>query len=402
MKKTLLVICALLVSGGIFQSCKRTNLQPATVNVGGLFSLTGNWSSLGKTSKAAMEIAAEDINNYLAGKKSKFRLSVQTYDTWLDPYVAEQNFRQVAAGNTRFFMGPQSSAELAAIAPIADSAHAIVISQSSTASSLAIAGDAVYRYCPNDKVEGPAIARTMRQAGIQGLVTVSRNDAGNKGLQTSTGAAFTANGGTVIALDPYTAGSTDFTSVIAAIKAKVTQLSGTYGASHTAVYLASFDECVSLFAQIGNDPVLTGVKWYGADGVALSTALLNSEAARAFINKTGFFAPAFGLPANLESRWRPISDRIKASTGIEPDAFALSVYDAMWVLTYALETTHGVTTDHNRLKELFVYFSQGNFGVTGSTELDAYGDRDSGEFDYWSIKKGADSTYQWTVVGKSE
>ena len=34
--------------------------------VGGLFSLTGGWASLGAASKAAMEVGVEDVNQYLA------------------------------------------------------------------------------------------------------------------------------------------------------------------------------------------------------------------------------------------------------------------------------------------------------------------------------------------------
>src|SRR5689334_11230970 len=52
-----------------FQSCKKTdtdNTPPQqTIKVGALLSLTGNWSSLGINSKAALEIAAADINSYM-------------------------------------------------------------------------------------------------------------------------------------------------------------------------------------------------------------------------------------------------------------------------------------------------------------------------------------------------
>jgi branched-chain amino acid transport system substrate-binding protein len=401
MRKSLLICFALIALGLTIPSCTKTPVKTRVVTVSGLFSITGNWSTLGINSRAALQFAADDINAYLKNKNAKFMMAVSFYDTKLDPALAKQYFDDVTKAGKQFIIGPQSSAELAAIAPFADSAHALVISQGSTAGSLAIAGDAVFRFCPPDKVEGVAIANTIYKAGIKGLVTVARNDAGNKGLQTATGTAFTAKGGVVNAIDPYSATITDFSSVIALIKAKVNVLAAADGWANTAVYLACFDEGATLFAQAAGDSVLSKVKWYGADGVALSAVMLASKPADSFAIKTGFFAPSFGLPTSLQSKWQPVADRIKASTGIEADAFALAAYDAMWVIAHTLETTEGVTTDFSLLKSTIVQQSNQYTGVTGPTTLDTYGDRSTGAFDYWGITK-VDSTYKWTLVGKSE
>jgi branched-chain amino acid transport system substrate-binding protein len=152
--------------------------------------------------------------------------------------------------------------------PLANAQNALVISQGSTAGSLAIADDPVFRFCPPDKIEGAAIAKTIYGQGIRGLITIARDDAGNKGLQISTGSSFTTAGGEVQALTPYGTAVSDFSTQIAAIKAQIQALTTTYGADKVAVYLASFDECVGLFKQAAVDPVLSSVRWYGADGVA--------------------------------------------------------------------------------------------------------------------------------------
>jgi branched-chain amino acid transport system substrate-binding protein len=403
MKKSLLLICATLIAGLCFQSCEKSKMPaPAVVNVSGLFSITGNWSTLGIDSRAALKFAAEDINAYLETNKANFRLSVSFYDTRLDPVLARQQFLAAASSGTRFIIGPQSSAELGAIASSADSARTIVISQGSTAGSLAIAGDPVFRFCPNDKIEGAAIANTIVNDGIRGLVTVARDDAGNLGLQSATKAAFLAKGGgTVNSFAAYSTAITDFAPVVTAIRASVSALASTYGVTHTAVYLASFDEGAALMALASHDSVLSNVRWYGADGVALSAALLANTQANEFAIKTGFFAPSFGLPQSMESKWKPLADRITASTGIEPDAFALAAYDAMWVIAHTLENTQGSTADFTRLKTTFAQQSNNYIGVTGSTSLDSYGDRASGAFDYWGIVR-AGAGYKWSIVGKSE
>nr|WP_294790476.1 penicillin-binding protein activator [uncultured Mucilaginibacter sp.] len=400
MKKILLSAIAALAIAATFQSCSRK--EPArTISVVGLFSLTGNWSSLGITSKAALEIASDDINQYLAGKNIRYGLKFTVYDTKLDADLTKTYFTQAKNEGAKFIIGPQSSAELAALKPLSDGAEMLVVSQSSTAGSLAIPDDAIYRFCPPDKIEGAATAATIYKKGFRGLVTVSRDDAGNKGLQTSTGAAFTAKGGQTAAITPYATTGANYAALITSIKTQVNTMIGVYGADKVGIYLASFDEGVEIFKLAAADPVLSNVKWFGGDGVVLSTAFLSDAAVADFAIKTGFFAPSFGLPVATEAQWKPIAARIKAKTGVEPDAFALAVYDAAWTIAYTVEATNGSTIDFANLKNRFVQQANAHSGIVGSEALDVNGDRATGTFDYFGIVKEG-SNYVWKLVGKSE
>src|SRR5687767_6664801 len=211
MKKFIFPIVALVTLVIAFPSCEKDD-DVQTIDVRGLFSLTGNWSSLGITSQAALDIAAEDINDYLEDKDANFKLGVSVSDTKLETGLAQTFFTEAKDDNITFIVGPQSSAELAAIKPLSDAADMLVVSQSSTAGSLAIAGDNIFRFSPSDKIEGAAMANTIYNTGFRGLVTVARNDAGNLGLQTSTGDAFTVKGGQIVAVTPYATTLTDYSS----------------------------------------------------------------------------------------------------------------------------------------------------------------------------------------------
>src|SRR4029079_2882824 len=79
----------------------------------------------------------------------------------------------------------------------ANANNIVLISQGSTASSLAIPNDALFRLAPNDRREGAGIAALRRADGIDTLVEIWRDDAGNAGLATSTKTSFLAGGGTV-------------------------------------------------------------------------------------------------------------------------------------------------------------------------------------------------------------
>jgi hypothetical protein len=139
------------------------------------------------------------------------------------------------------------------------------------------------------------------------------------------------------------------------------------------------------------------VRWYGSDGVAGSAALVNDTAAAAFATHVGFPCPIFGLDPAARHKWEPVSAPVRARTGLVPDAFALSTYDAVWLTTLAALQSDGVG-DFGRFKRAFTQTANSYFGVTGSTELNAAGDRKSGTFDFQGICP-IGTGYGWQSVG---
>jgi branched-chain amino acid transport system substrate-binding protein len=126
-----------------------------------LVSLTGSWSSLGKNTVAALQIAAADLENIRPQyHPARFRFLVR--DTQLDPEKALDAIKDLDQRGVRIVIGPQSSAEVARIKPYADVHNILVISQGSTASSLAIPGDNILRFCPNDTREAEALVALLR------------------------------------------------------------------------------------------------------------------------------------------------------------------------------------------------------------------------------------------------
>ncbi|MGA1301785.1 MAG: ABC transporter substrate-binding protein, partial [Burkholderiaceae bacterium] len=253
----------------------------------------------------------------------------------------------------KYVIGPQSSAELASIKSSVDQNNILVVSQGSTASSLAVSGDGIFRYCPGDAVEGPALSKTMFAEGKRVVITLARDDEGNKGLQSSVGSSFITLGGQVDAILPYSTTLTNYGTLLATVKSKLLNYIATQGAEKVAVYLASFDECVSLFKEASSDPIFTSVQWYGGDGVVLSTALTSDAQAAAFAMATKFIAPTFGLPANAHPDLSSISAAIRTATGIEPDAYALAAYDAVWVIAKVETAMPATNMSYDLTKKLF-------------------------------------------------
>src|SRR5205814_303035 len=161
---------------------------------------------LGNNTVAALQIAAGQIQTATHGRK-RFQLLVR--DTQLDPSQALQAITDLDQRGVKIIIGPQSSAEVAMIKPYADAHNILVISQGSTASSLAIPGDNIFRLCPNDTREAEAIVALLWHDGIRTIVPLWRNDTGNNGLHDSVQAAFENLGGTVMAGCQYQPTTTD-------------------------------------------------------------------------------------------------------------------------------------------------------------------------------------------------
>ena len=391
-----LVVCGVLVGVVSFAAnveARQHQSQPTKIGV--LVSLTGSWSTLGKNTAAALQIAANQIAAQ-THRRQRFQLLIR--DTQLDPSEALDAIGDLNSRGVKIIIGPQSSAEVAMIKPFADANNILVISQGSTASSLAIPNDNIFRFCPNDTREAEAIVALMQHDGIRVIVPLWRNDAGNNGLHDSVQIRFQALGGTVAPGFRYEPTTSDFSTADSSVSSQIASLiAGGTNPSSIAVYLAAFDEVVGVFDLAWNYPALVNTVWYGSDGVALSAALLDDPVAGAFAIHSRYPNPIFGLPDALRNRWQPIADAIEARTGITADAFALSAYDALFVVQNVLVHANPQKNFGN-FKAAFVNEADHFNGVTGSTALDAAGDRENGDFDFWAVRlQGATAT--WVRIG---
>lgn len=402
MKKSLLLLFLVLSTAFFFSSCSEdknpTESDKTKIKVGALLSLTGNWSSLGKSSQSALNIAVVDINNYLAGIGSPYSVSVQIEDTKLDTNLALQKLKTLQSAGIKCIIGPQSSAEVAAIKNYADQNNLLIISQGSTAGTLALNGDNIFRFCPSDSLEGDAIAKLMWKEGIRSYIPYSRNDAGNLGLQKAAKESFAKLGGNIGSGIVFDQVATNF--ALQSIKNEVIQQKAIYGSDKVAIYLTVFDQVVKLFRDASNEPELASIKWYGSDGVVLDDKLIADTVVAKFAEQTYYPCPTYGLDEENRFRWEPLAAQIKAQTGSEPDAFGLAVYDALWVVVQSYINMAG-SEDFTKLKKAFVQTADTYSGVTGQTILNYAGDRKFGYYDYWGIRK-ENNVYKWHLIGHSE
>jgi len=401
MKKVGLSFLALAIFSVFLYSCKTETITAPentnTIKIGALLSYsTGEWTTLGKTSKSAIGIAEVRANSHFASINSNNRVSVVYSDTYMNADSALSQIRRMYASGIRIVIGPQSSSEVAKIKPFADSSGMVVISQGSTAGSLSIPGDNIFRFCPVDSMEAKASVALMNYDTIKYMIPVYRTDVGNTGLFNSVSGYFASSvsGGTIAAAISYDASTTNFAPIVALIKARIL---ATPPGVRAGVYLAAFDENVQIFLAASSDPVLSSVKWYGSDGVVQSTALTGNTTASSFAAAVKYDCPIFGLDASTAALRAPLTTQIISETGIQPDAFTFAAYDAFYVA--ALTVNDVPTFSTSAYKTAFISRANTYSGMTGSTTLNASGDRATANFDFWAVRPNG-ATYQWKIVAK--
>ncbi|MFC2059057.1 hypothetical protein ACFLTS_05435, partial [Chloroflexota bacterium] len=177
------------------------------------------------------------------------------------------------------------------------------------APSLAVSGDNLFRFLPDDTNQAEAVANLMWEDGIRAVIPIWRGDVWGDGLSQPTKDNFEVLGGVILDGVRYSPATEDFSTDIESLSIKVDQAAAQYGVDAVAVHLMAFEEVVSIFTEAQNYNGLSSVKWYGSDGTALSRGLSTDGEAAQFAIKTGYPNPILGealadisslLPETLE------------------------------------------------------------------------------------------------------
>jgi branched-chain amino acid transport system substrate-binding protein len=356
------------------------------VDVGAILPLTGALSSYGETSRALLDEAVTAVK-----ARSPAGITLVVEDSTSVPAVALQKLQALHARGIRVVIGPYSSSEVNAVREFAGANGMILLSPLSTARSLAIPGDNIFRFTPDDEAEGAALAALAWADGVRTLVAVTRDDDGNKGLQTSVKTFYERLGGTIVTGLTYGPNETDFTDEAQQLNAIVNGL--TVPRNQIGVYLTAFGEVNRLFDAVDNYESLAGVKWYGSDSVALSKDVTSDAVASRFAIIADYPNPILGLRDADKPVWGPISDRVQQKLSRAPDAFALGAFDAL-LAAHAVITAVGGDTDTARLRTEIMAYTGRTTGLTGPLQLNEAGDRALGSYDFWSVCERG-SSYSW-------
>ncbi len=378
--------------------CKKSEDPPPsggqTVNFGALLDLTVYNPQNGLATQAAIGFALEDLNRYAATAGRDIKFTCSFADTRLDTTEAKNQLKNmIDKGITMFVASPYTSGELKAITPFVNQNPVVVINSTSTAIGLNHTGSHIFRIITDDSFQAKAIIRAAITEGIKAIIPIVRNDVWGNSLAQSFKSGFTAEGGFVYEGAAYSPSETVFTDLANTVKLQVNEAIANYGASKVAVLALTYSEIAGIFTAAGQYESLGSVKWYGCDGNAQLDELIKDNAHAAFAVKTGFMAPMIGIgsawvtPAFTEQ----LSLKIALQTGVIPSVFALSAYDAAYIMGLAFLEVG--SNDMSKITSMIPLICN-NYAQMGIfRRLNADNDLEKADYVFWKVLHNQNGYY---------
>jgi branched-chain amino acid transport system substrate-binding protein len=123
-----------------------------------------------------LKVAIRDVDGYFVKTHSYIRIGLLIEDTRSDPAISLEKLKDLTAKGVRIVVGPSISANLQQVKDYADDNGSLLVSPSSTAPSLAHAGDNIFRFVPDDTHQAEAISTKMWRDGMRVVVPMWRTD----------------------------------------------------------------------------------------------------------------------------------------------------------------------------------------------------------------------------------
>jgi len=399
MMKSYLILYCLICIMAVANAGYAADSERQEIRIGTLLPITGDWASQGAISNVALTVAADDVNGFLKDIGSSWRVNLTIEDTRTDPETALQELKGLGRQQISMVIAAISSSELNAIKDYANANNIIIIGTASTSPSLAIPGDNIIRLVPDDVNQGKAMAELLKLENISAIIPIARGDIWGEGLLNATKSSFEGYGGVVLEGVTYKPGF-DLSYGINKLSFIVKEGKSRFGPGRIGVYMVSFDEAIPLMAMASRDSELSSVRWFGSDGIANASILVENSTAAQFAYKTGLVCPIYGvLPGQLirnMSDYENVIEEIRQQTGSSPSGYALASNDARGSASESMIL--GGSGNTSQLKEALTNVANRFTGITGPLSLNDAGDRESATYQFLAVNK-TNNNYFWQIAG---
>ena len=325
-----------------------------TILLGEVGSLTGSEAEFGISTRNGIELALDEANA-AGGVKGK-KLAVRVYDDMSKlEEAASAATRLVTQDKVVLMLGEVASSNSLAMAPKAQEAKVPMISNASTNPKVTEVGDYIFRACFIDPFQGHVMAKFARETLKVGKVAILRDEksAYSQGLTEFFQKSFTTLGGTVVAIESFSKGDTDFRAQLTNIKKLKVE----------GLYIPGYYQDVALIAEQARELGLK-VTMMGGDGWDSAKLFeLGGSAVEGGYLSTHYSAED---PAPL------VQDFIKkyqARYKVTPDAMAALGYDTARVAIEAMKRAPDLSGPSLRDA---IAATRDFAGVTGTITLDEH------------------------------
>lgn len=351
------------------------------VTVGSLYPLTGRSSSTGYATREASDLGAADFNTFLQSLGVEWRLHVVAEDSTSLPTIALEKVQTLLTRGIDIIIGPRPSAEVTQVKQYADTNNMMIISCCSTAPTLAIADDSVFRLAVDDVYQGAGVSKMFEEEGIEAVIPIWLGDAYGDGLVNEVISRAESRGYVVSDGIRYEPLLPDFAVSVAALADQVQEQVDEYGADKVAVFMTSFDESVPIMQAASRYDVLSEIKWFGSETFVPKTNILDDPITSELVKTVQFTAMR---PADVNSiAHNHVKDHFLEVHGEIPTGYIYSAYDAAWLV--GLSILQSGATDAGTIKTVFHDVASTYVGASGNTILNEAGDLTPRNYAIWAI-----------------
>ncbi|QUH26629.1 ABC transporter substrate-binding protein [Serpentinicella alkaliphila] len=332
-KKNLILVSLLLIASMILTACggsktpaTNTPVESGDILIGGNFEVTGELASFGTSTRNGIQLAFDEINangGVLGGKNLKFIVEDNKSSSTDAAIIAQkliQNDKVVA------LLGPVTSTNSLAAAPIAVDNKIPMISPTATNPAVTKVGEYIFRASFIDPFQGAVMANFALDnlnAKTAAIMIDSSSDY-SKGLGEVFKSVFTSGGGQIVSEQFFVKDDTDFNTILTSVKSQnpevvfVPAYYGTVGPIlDQAKYNVGFSENIIFLGADGWDsPELFDLAKDAANGFYFSN----------------HYSPDIDTP-----EVKNFTAAYQAKFNAVPDALAALGYDAAYMLAAAIE-----------------------------------------------------------------
>ena len=365
--------------------------------------------------KDVFDYAVSEYNREQASiTTSNYQIVSKVVDVPIGSPAIIEDIKRLEAEGFEYFIGPLASDSVAAAKVYTDdpTKDLVLMSPSSTATSLAIPDDSVFRPVLLNDALAPVIMDRIQSQGKEHVVLIYRNDTWGLDLH---GTLTRDYAGTVAPTTIlFSKDGSNAAAVATEAATQVGALVSSHGADSVAVLLLSFDtDTVALIQHITSNAELAstlgGVSWYGGDGTAEQSELVDNLDVAAFFSSVDFVSSKFEVPPN------PINLKIGAQVFADDATYGDNLYDAVFLLAdtvivnfeeqaegVADSTVKGLIRDvANGLETHLHHHSERTpgDGALGQYTLDENGDLVAPPtFEWFGIFENSDGSFEWRII----
>jgi len=370
------------------------------VNIGLILPLSGDLATHGLENLEGSKFGVIEFNKHLEEIGAPWTLKMTSEDSATSPVMALEKLTSLNAKGIKIIVGPEASSNILNIKGYSDSNDMLLVSCCSSAPSLAIPNDSVYRLVPDDSIQGAALSKLIQHEGIEVLIPVWRADTWGDGLSNATTSSFkkldadyTVDNGV-----RYNPESPEFSVSTSILAEKVQGYVDNYGKDKVGVLFLGFAEILQFVQSADQHEILDDVRWFGPGANTKEHKLIDDPIGLEFSTNVQFTTIQFAASKITDTGavnpiYEKVQDHLTETLGTEPNAFVLSSYDAVWIIGLSMLETQ--STDVTKIKSVISDIAENYSGAIGPIKLNEAGDLAQANYEVWGIRDG-----EWILLGQ--